>query len=241
MRARFVWRALRARHRDQKIELAAIRDAIRPDSIAVDVGANRGSYLYWLARWTPAGRAVAFEPQDELARYLTAATAMLHLDNVTVEDTGVADRPGSLEFHLPGGRVTPGASFSRRVAEREDCTHQRKEVVTLDGYFAANAPISVIKVDVEGLELQVFKGAARILEESAPLLVFECENRHLEQGSVDDILRFLRARGYDGHFVHRNRLIPARHFDAAVHQKQIGARFFADEDYCNNFIFRKLA
>lgn len=240
MRSRFLWRALRARYRDQRIELAAIRAAIRPDGIAVDVGANRGSYLYWLSRWTPAGGVVAFEPQDELARYLRAAALVMRLDNVTVEDRGVSNRPGEIEFYVPGGRVTPGASFSRRVAEREYCAHETKEVVTLDGYFEAGAPISVVKVDVEGLELQVFEGAARILAESSPLLVFECENRHLEKGSVDDVLRFLGDCGYGGHFIERNRLIPARRFDAAVHQKEVGERFFTHKDYCNNFIFRKI-
>ncbi len=240
MQSRFVWRALKARYRDQKVELAAIRSAIRPDSIAVDVGANKGSYLYWLARWTPAGQAVAFEPQDELALYLETAATMLKLNNIVIENKGVSDKPGQLELYRPGGRVTPGASFSRRFANREDCEHLTKEVVTLDSYFPADASVSVIKVDVEGLELQVFKGATRILEQSSPLLVFECENRHLEEGTVDSVLRFLSARGYDGHFVHRNRLIPARQFDAAVHQKEVGDRFFAGKDYCNNFVFRKI-
>ena len=240
MRSRFIWRALRARYRDQRIELAAIRAAIRADGIAVDVGANRGSYLYWLSRWTPAGHVVAFEPQAELARYLRAVASAMRLDNVTVEERGVSKCPGELEFYVPGGRVTPGASFSRRVAEREACTHESKEVVTLDGYFDAGAPISVVKVDVEGLELQVFEGAARILEESSPLLVFECENRHLEKGSVDDVLSYLRDCGYDGHFIQRNRLVPARRFDDTVHQQEIGERFFTHKDYCNNFIFRKI-
>ncbi len=163
----------------------------------------------------------------------------MQLGNVTVENLGVADRAGELEFHIPGGVVTPGASFSRRVADRENCAHEIKRVVTLDGYFEANAPISVIKVDVEGVEMGVFKGAMRVLEESSPLLVFECENRHLEEGSVDDTLRFLESLGYEGRFVHRNRLIPASEFDARVHQREVGERFFADADYCNNFVFRK--
>jgi FkbM family methyltransferase len=240
MRSRFLWRALRARYRDDRRELAAIRAAIRPDGVAVDVGANRGAYLYWLSRWTSTGRVVAFEPQQELARYLSDVAVAMGLDNVTVEARGVADRAGELEFYVPGGVVTPGASFSRRVPEREPCTRHTREVVTLDGYFAAGTPISVIKVDVEGLELRVFQGAQRILAETSPLLVFECENRHLEEGGVEDVLRFLADCGYDGHFVLRGRLVPACRFDAAVHQKEVGERFFAAKDYGNNFILRKV-
>jgi len=238
MQARLLWRAWRARYRDDRPELAAIRAALPRDGTAVDVGANRGSYLYWLARWAPAGRVVAFEPQDELADYLRRVTAEQGWRHVTVEDKGVGERPGVLELHIPGGIVTPGASFSRRVAEREPCTDRTKQIVTLDDYFAAGTPINVIKVDVEGLELQVFRGAERILRESAPLLVFECENRHLEEGSVSDVLRFLRERGYDGAFVQRGRLAPVGRFDPAVHQREVGERFFKAKDYCNNFILR---
>ena len=238
MRMRFIWRALKARYRDQKAELAAIRNAIQPNGIAVDVGANKGSYVYWLSRWTPDGRVVAFEPQDELVDYLRAAAATIPMVNVAVEAKGVADKPGKLEFFSPGGTVSPGASFSSRVRDRDECGQQSKEVVTLDAYFDEGAPISVIKVDVEGFELQVFQGAERILAESSPLLVFECENRHLEHGTVNDVLNFLYERGYDGHYVHRGELVPAKQF-SAEQQREEGKDFFRDKDYCNNFVFRK--
>lgn len=234
-----LWRAWRARLRDDRNELAAIRAALRTDGIAIDVGANRGAYLYWLARWTPAGRVVAFEPQDELAGYLRQAADLLAWNHVTIEDVGVSGRPGELDLFIPGGTVTPGASFSRRVPGREPCTSVRKRTVTLDGYFESGTRIDVIKVDVEGLELEVFRGAERILEESSPLLVFESENRHLESGSVADVLHFLTERGYDGHFVHRGRLVPLDRFDAAVHQREAGERFFKGAGYCNNFILRR--
>ena len=239
MRMRFIWRALKARYRDQKAELAAIGDAIQSNGIAVDVGANKGSYLYWLSRWTPDGQAVAFEPQDELADYLRRAVATIPMTNVIVEAKGVADKPGMLEFFSPGGEISPGASFSHRVPDRERCEQQSKEVVTLDAYFDEGAQISVIKVDVEGFELQVLKGAQRILSESSPLLVFECENRHLEQGTVDDVLNFLYELGYDGHYVHRGKLIPAKQFNAAIQQPEIGKDFYKSKDYCNNFVFRR--
>ena len=72
-----------------------------------------------------------------------------------------------------------------------------------------------------------------------PLFEFECENRHLESGTVNDVLEFLYERGYDGHFVHGKDLVAASQFDPTVHQKENGERFFAHKDYCNNFIFRK--
>jgi hypothetical protein len=113
--------------------------------------------------------------------------------------------------------------------------------VSLDEYFDRSLQIGLLKIDVEGAELAVFKGAERILKQQSPLLIFECENRHLESGSVTDVFHYLQSLGYDGHFVHRTKLLPLSGFDAAVHQKQAGPRFWDSKDYCNNFVFTKPA
>jgi hypothetical protein len=77
------------------------------------------------------------------------------------------------------------------------------------------------------------------LRQYAPLLVFECENRHLAPGNVQDVFSYLEGLGYEGSFVWRNKVLPISRFDAAVHQRQDGEWFWKGRDYCNNFIFRK--
>jgi hypothetical protein len=71
------------------------------------------------------------------------------------------------------------------------------------------------------------------------LLVFECENRHLAPGKVEDVFSWLNGLGYEGSFVCQNRLLPVAQFDADIHQRQDGEWFWKSKDYCNNFIFRK--
>jgi Methyltransferase FkbM domain len=112
-------------------------------------------------------------------------------------------------------------------------------VVALDDYFRESDRITLLKIDVEGAELAVFKGDERILRQHAPLLIFECENRHLTPGKVQDVFSHLAAFGYEGTFICRNRVLPISQFDAAVHQRQDGEWFWKSKDYCNNFIFRK--
>ena len=51
--------------------------------------------------------------------------------------------------------------------------------------------------------------------------------------------RYLHALGYAGHLVAGNRLLPVSTFDATVHQKQDGERFWKAKGYCNNFVFSK--
>jgi FkbM family methyltransferase len=235
---RFRIRALKARYRDQKAEFDVIRRHIRPGDTVCDIGANKGGFVLWLSRWCAGGRVVAFEPQPEFARRLTEMCRAMGLDNVRVEAKAVHSHSGDQELFVPSGH-SPGASLTHKAAEATSFTTLSVPVVALDDYFDANDKITLLKIDVEGAELGLLKGAERILRQHAPLLVFECENRHLAPGHVGDVFSYLKALGYEGSFVHRNRLFPIAEFDAAVHQRQGGEWFWKSRDYCNNFVFRK--
>lgn len=230
MKARFVWRALRARLRDQSAELAAIHRHLTKADLACDVGANKGSYLYWMSRW--AGRVVAFEPQPKLAEYLETARREVPLKNVTIEAAGVSDHAGEAKLYMPSVN-SPEAS----LVALEGAQTITVPLVSLDGYFAPSDRIGLMKIDVEGHELGVFRGAQRILSEQKPVLLFECEQRHLPQGSVGDCIGLLQGHGYQGWFFQGDRLVPADQFDPAVHQKPEGDRYWTAPDYANNFLF----
>jgi len=234
---RFRVRALKAL-RDLRTEFVAIWRHLRPGDIACDIGANKGSFIYWLSWWVGDGRVVAFEPQLELARYLQRLCRIIGLGNVTVEVKAVYSHSGDRDLFVPKGHE-PGASLQRRMPEGRNFTTLSVPVVTLDDYFKDSDRIALLKIDVEGAELAVFKGAERILRQHAPLLIFECENRHLTPGKVQDVFSHLAGFGYEGTFICRNRVLPISQFDAAVHQRQDGEWFWKSRDYCNNFIFRK--
>lgn len=240
MRLRFLYRGFRARHRDQRTEIAAFSAAIRPGDVAVDVGSNKGSFLPSLSRAAGHGRVVAFEPQPALADYLRRACRAARLENVVVEAMGVSERTGSLTLHVPAaGSASPGASFEPAVAALSPCGDVLVPVTSLDEYFRGEGGrIAAIKVDVEGHELSVLRGAEETLARHAPLLVLECEERHAGEGGVERMVRFLGERGYGGFFVRRSRLLPVREFDPAVHQRRREGRFWDAADYCNNFVMR---
>ncbi len=241
MLLRFFYRGLRARFRDQRAEIAALVSAVRPGEVAVDVGANKGAFLPWLSRAAGPGKVVAFEPQPVLAGYLRRACAAARLKNVVVEAVGVSDRRGRLTLRVPeGGRSSPGASFEPAVAALSPCREIVVPVTSLDEYFRGEpARVAAIKVDVEGHELSVFRGGEDVLARHSPLLVFECEERHVGRDGIRQTLRFLEERGYGGFFVWRSRLLPIGEFDPAVHQRRTGARFWDDPGYCNNFVVRR--
>ncbi len=234
MQARFLWRALKARWRDQRAELSIIRDHIRPGDTVCDVGAHKGNYTYWLSRWVGnSGRVLAFEPQPSLAAYLRQ-TVPSH--NVVIEQKALWSETGALDLFVPAPN-SPGASLVA-TTDRSDGPRLQVPVVALDDYLPHEKRVSLLKVDAEGAELAIFQGARRILGESRPLLVFECENRHLPHGSVEDVFAFLAECGYKGYFFSPGGVRPLSAFNAVIHQSQGVSRFWDKADYCNNFLFR---
>ncbi len=240
MKARFLYRALKARYRDQRSEIEAAVASLAEGSLAVDVGANKGSYLYWLRRAVgSSGTVFAYEPQRHLADYLRSVCARMHWQNVLVRDCALSDSAGARTLHIPGLGDSPGASLEEAILSTSACRDETCEADTLDHQLAGERPVSLLKVDVEGHELQVFRGAAGILARQAPVLLFECEARHLTKHSMQDVFGFLLGLGYLGSFFSPQGLLPISRFDPAIHQRQTPGRFWDAPDYCNNFLFRR--
>lgn len=196
---RFRVRALKARFRNQKTEFDVIRKRLQPSDIACDIGANKGSFIYWLSHWCRDGRVIAFEPQPELADRLAHNCRVIGLGNVTVEARAVYSHSGEMDLFVPEGHQ-PGASLTRNALTDKDFATLSVSVVSLDDYFAEYDKVGLIKIDAEGAELQILKGAERVLRQHAPLLVFECENRHLAPGNVEEVFSYLESLGYEGSF-----------------------------------------
>jgi len=238
VKARFLYRALKARHRDQGAEIRALLGGLCAGDVAVDVGANKGAYLYWMRRAVgPAGRVFAFEPQPGLARYLEAVRARMGWDNVFVRELALSDSAGARVLHVPGFENSPGASLEDAAAAP---AVRDREVAcdTLDHQLEGAGRVAFVKVDVEGHELAVFRGAARTLARSKPVLLFECEARHLTGRTPRDVFEYLEGLGYRGQFFSPGGLQPVAAFDAAVHQPRASGRFWEAPGYCNNFLFR---
>jgi FkbM family methyltransferase len=226
--------------RDQRLEIATARALIRRGDCVADVGANKGAYLFWLRRAAGrAGAVLAFEPQPSLAGYLAAMVSAFGWTNVRIHDVALSSTSGTSLLHVPGAAVSPSASLESSVLRETTGVMMECRVETLDNVLAREriGPLRFAKVDVEGHELAVFKGAERTLRNDKPVLLFECEERHLTGHSTRDVFVFLERLGYDGYLIHESGFVPVREFDPAVHQKRDGPRFWDAEDYYNNFLF----
>lgn len=232
--ARFVVRLLRSRIRDHRTELSQLRRHIRPGDIVCDVGANKGSFLYWLARWSAPGRVIAFEPQPDLAAGLSRLCRRFALDNVVIEPRAAYSCTSRKTLFVPDGHQ-PGASLLRPA---ETSTALAVQTVALDDYLPSTGRVAAIKIDVEGAELDVLRGAIRTLQRCRPVIVVECDRRLATLDRVQQTFSMLASLGYRGAFVNRGRLRPLSTFDPDIHQRADGEWFWKRKDYCNNFVFR---
>jgi FkbM family methyltransferase len=142
---------------------------LRSDSACIDVGCYRGQILREMLRLAPDGRHIAFEPVPANYEWLVA-----HFPNVTIHPCAVSDAPGTATFQHVQGR--PARSGLRRVPypDADEVVVEIDVVIdTIDRTVPAGTTIDLVKVDVEGAELQVFRGAARLLSECHPTLLFE--------------------------------------------------------------------
>lgn len=242
MDLKLAWRGLKTRYRDQAFELRAIHEAMGRGGVALDVGSNKGSYLYSMARWSKSAPVVAFEPQKKLADYLRGACQRSGFQHVTVENLALSNQQGELKLFIPGDADSPGASLESGIAGKTPCHTETVKVTTLDAYAVEKlqAPVRVIKIDVEGHELAVVQGALELIRRDKPLLVIECEGRHLPAGkTVRDFISLVESLGYTATLAMPGLgELPAAEFRDEIHQKQSGERFWDAKDYFNNFIFR---
>ena len=232
---KLLFRANRYKNRTDKTEISYIINSIHEGETAIDIGAHKGGYLYNILKQIgPKGHLYAFEPQTILYNYLVSLKRIFKWSNVTIEHIALSDNVGSVKLFIPANKgkpTSPGASIVGSNNFREFKTEE-VETDTLDRYCERNhIKPGFLKVDVEGNELNVFKGGAETLKKYRPKLIFECEERHVGKEKVLETFRFLEGLGYIGKFICGLDILPLSRFDFSVHQKQ-GA-----EPYCNNFIF----
>lgn len=232
-RLRVVHRAWRYRMRCEPQEIAFVRAQLSPGDTAIDIGAHQGAFTYWMQKAVgPRGRVVAFEPQPEMAAFLQQTTLAFQMRHVTIVNAGLSADPGQLTMYRPG--PAPSACATLQSTSWEDGESFEVPVETLDHYCAGQnlRPVNFIKCDVEGHELSVFRGAATILQEDRPTLLFECEQRMHEGDSMQDVFDLLSELGYEGAFFRNNRQWPLEAFRAEFQQPGM-----ARGNYANNFVF----
>jgi FkbM family methyltransferase len=149
-----------------------LADVLRRGDVFYDIGANIGFFALIAARLVhPTGIVYAFEPAPAQAATLRRNAEMNGLFNIVVREEAVFSSSGTGRFRIDsdpvGGRVA-----SPNGAEDRDI---RVRLVTIDELVQAGAvrPPNIVKLDVEGAEVEAIRGMRLTIEESLPLIVCE--------------------------------------------------------------------
>jgi FkbM family methyltransferase len=162
--------AWRRELRDDHAVRVVLATALRRDSNAIDVGANEGAMLADIARIAPEGRHIAYEPIPELHERLAAA-----YPDVDVRRAALSDLAGDAFFtHVVDA---PAYSGLRQRADLPNWASEVRRIPVrterLDDVLAEGDAPALVKIDVEGAELHVLRGAVRTLERHRPFVLFE--------------------------------------------------------------------
>ena len=217
----------RLRSAEAEPELYILRPLVTTPGTSIDVGASEGIYSYVLAGLSH--RVHAFEPNPDLYRQLEAAVP----DNVTVHNVALSDRVGITTLRLPvddDGLATIEAANPLDSAAPGRIRTLSVETCTLDRF--ALADVRLIKIDVEGHEAAVLRGASQTIAAHLPVLIVEIEERH-KPGGLSLVRELLAGSGYTAWFLDGGRLRPNEAFVPARHQNL--AR--SDQPYIHNFVF----
>jgi FkbM family methyltransferase len=167
----------------EAIETAFVRRHVTPGMAVVDLGANLGWFTVHLALLVGGeGRVDAFEPRSDLMDLLTKTIGENRLTNVTTHNVALGSQNtyGQVIWSVhdinPGGTNLVSSDF---VAP--GITAQPVAVKTLDTCISHR--VDFVKIDVEGSELLVFRGAERILTEDRPLILVEINPSNLMRTS----------------------------------------------------------
>jgi FkbM family methyltransferase len=168
----------------QKVK--AFADALMGKRVVYDLGANVGYYsLIASVRLGRIGHVIAFEPDVRNISFFRRHLSLNDINNVQIVDAAVSDQPGTAGFHQEPGRSMGRLSDDGSVSVR---------TVALDDFIReSHAPApEVMKIDVEGAEMRVLRGAEHILCELQPLIFLATHSATLQQ----ECRTFLSSLGY---------------------------------------------
>ncbi|HLI13668.1 MAG TPA: FkbM family methyltransferase [Alphaproteobacteria bacterium] len=208
------WREAQYYGKYGEVELHILEYLCARGRDSIDVGANEGSYIHYLKRYS---RCVyAFEPIPELAQVL--ARKFRH--GVIVNNIALSDAVGTAVLRMPvvDGVVVTGCSTIAPQASLAYTEHReiRVPMQPLDQIYSGNA--GFMKIDVEGHEGAVLEGARRTLARCHPKLLIEIDER-LSPGGISRISHLLGDMDYRGFFIFRRELLPIGQFDPQSMQR----------------------
>jgi FkbM family methyltransferase len=171
---------------------------LRPGDVVIDVGANIGHYSLLAASVVgPLGRVHAFECSPETLALLSNNVAKNKLQNIAVHPFAASDERGALSLNVTAIGLSWFTPHSNWPVVSGSGTSVEVQTVPVDDIVSA--PVNLVKIDAEGVDLNVLKGMKRILSESPGVsIIVEWAPPLLVEAGKDpmEIIQWLQNAGF---------------------------------------------
>lgn len=184
-------------------EVKLLKSLLQPQHVFLDIGANIGAFSLAAADIVSRGEVHAFEPSVYHTEKLYANLLLNQLLNISVHAVALSNVEGTSNLYFPKGT---GTLQNTGMASQFpfDYAHSRVErikTVRLDDYLEAHdiRKVDVIKVDVEGAELNVLLGGIKTICHHRPHILMEVNHDHLSRAncSAQEIITFWQDLDYE--------------------------------------------
>lgn len=221
---------------DEEAEILLMPFFLNQNSTFFDVGANKGLYTRAAEKLINPSNIYSFEPIPELH---FALRRMFRKSNI--HRIALSDDEGTVRFKIPFIRDIEYKSRGKLNTGYVEEGETRARIIQvnvsmLDSFAAMNKinGIDFIKIDVEGHELKVIRGASDTLKKIHPVLQIEIEQRH-HASPMDEIIEEIEKFGYVCHYLDLETKA-LRQLDREMGQFQL-KHHFKTKKYIHNFIF----
>ncbi len=172
-------------------EADIFRKLVHPNDVVIEVGANIGAHTVLFAKQAgPQGLVIAFEPQRTLFHILCANVALNNLFNVHAYLAAVGKEQGSLK--VPPIDYSAEANFGGLpLGDGDISAGETVPLAALD--FLTLPYLRLIKIDVEGMEADVLRGAQNLISKHRPFLYVENDRREKSK----ELIGLIDSLGYD--------------------------------------------
>ncbi len=181
-------------------ELSLVKQFVWRDDVFLDVGANIGVYTLLASQLVGDGGHVhAFEPLSDANELLRSNVSLNQCRNVTINPVAIGEENGEVPIYINAQNALSSLGNTNRGTILKSQTVQ---IMTLDAYAESVgvSKIDFLKIDVEGFEGHVLRGAAGLIETSPNLVVMSelAKKNFAPLGfSVKDVLDWMRVRGFE--------------------------------------------
>ena len=167
-------------------ELLRIADTLVPaETTIIDIGANIGFLsLYWAKKFNNC-QVFSYEPTAYAFECLKKSKRLNRLNNLNIFKLAAGDDNCQGEVYSPTEKTynkgLGSINFNTDIEGDQTYVKEKIDIVSLDEHIGMEKNVSLIKIDVQGTEINVLKGALKLIEKDKPLIIIEVQDDYYER------------------------------------------------------------